>query len=38
LSWTDDCEHPARMARPTKTARELERMILAQVRDEMVWC
>jgi hypothetical protein len=36
LDWTDYCEHPAEMARPTKTASELEQMILARVRDEMV--
>jgi hypothetical protein len=36
LGWTEDCEHPAEMARPIKTASELEQMILARVRDEMV--
>ena len=36
MDWTDYCETPAEMARPTKTASELEQMILARVRDEMV--
>jgi hypothetical protein len=36
LDWTDYCETSAEMARPTKTASELEQMILARVRDEMV--
>jgi hypothetical protein len=36
LKWTDYCEQPAEMPRSKKTASELEQMILAQVRDEMV--
>jgi hypothetical protein len=36
LKWTEYCEYPAEMPRPTKTASELEQMILARVRDEMV--
>ena len=36
MGWTEDCEHPLQTARPTETASELEQMILARVRDEMV--